>query len=151
MTWKSLSPPRGLQLYPSCQAQCPVKTSNEMDFLPCSICSPTFNDALTSRTFLLLLIVYSIQRKNQQKYTICASSQLEYICRKSIILTFSQNQNSSQSLYVVHGTLYPYNFAIQNLFYFLITQLQHKQFTIVATLLIFKFDSAKILFIFWAN
>ena len=28
-TWKSLSPPRGLQLFPSCQAQCPVKTSTE--------------------------------------------------------------------------------------------------------------------------
>ena len=33
-TWKSLSPPRGLQLYLSCQARCPVKTSNEMGFYP---------------------------------------------------------------------------------------------------------------------
>ena len=33
-TWKSLSPPRGLQLYPSCQARCPVKTSNEMEVYP---------------------------------------------------------------------------------------------------------------------
>ena len=33
-TWKSLSPPRGLQLYPSCQARCPVKTSNEMESYP---------------------------------------------------------------------------------------------------------------------
>ena len=33
-TWKSLSPPRGLQLSPSCQARCPVKTSNEMDNYP---------------------------------------------------------------------------------------------------------------------
>ena len=33
-TWKSLSPPRGLQLYPSCQARCPVKTSNEMENYP---------------------------------------------------------------------------------------------------------------------
>lgn len=33
-TWKSLSPPRGLQLYLSCQARCPVKTSNEMDIYP---------------------------------------------------------------------------------------------------------------------
>ena len=32
MTWKSLSPPRGLQLHPSCQARCPVKPSNEMEF-----------------------------------------------------------------------------------------------------------------------
>ena len=29
LTWKSLSPPRGLQLYPSCKARCPVKTSSE--------------------------------------------------------------------------------------------------------------------------
>ena len=34
MAWKSLSPPRGLQLFPSCQAQCPVKTSNEMENYP---------------------------------------------------------------------------------------------------------------------
>ena len=33
-TWKSLSPPRGLQLYPSCQARCPVKTSYEMENYP---------------------------------------------------------------------------------------------------------------------
>lgn len=33
-TWKSLSPPRGLHLYPSCQARCPVKTSNEMENYP---------------------------------------------------------------------------------------------------------------------
>ena len=33
-TWKSLSPPRGLQLSPSCQARCPVKTANEMDNYP---------------------------------------------------------------------------------------------------------------------
>ena len=33
-TWKSLSPPRGLQLYPSCQARCPVKTSYEMESYP---------------------------------------------------------------------------------------------------------------------
>ena len=33
-TWKSLSPPRGLQLYPSYQARCPVKTSNEMEVYP---------------------------------------------------------------------------------------------------------------------
>ena len=33
-TWKSLSPPRGLQLSPSCQARCPVKTSNEMENYP---------------------------------------------------------------------------------------------------------------------
>ena len=33
-TWKPLSPPRGLQLYPSCQARCPVKTSNEMEVYP---------------------------------------------------------------------------------------------------------------------
>ena len=33
-TWKSLSPPRGLQLYPSCQTRCPVKTSNEMENYP---------------------------------------------------------------------------------------------------------------------
>lgn len=33
-TWKSLSPPRGLQLFPSCQARCPVKTSNEMENYP---------------------------------------------------------------------------------------------------------------------
>ncbi len=69
-TWKSLSPPRGLQLYPSCQARCPVKTSYEMEILTCSICSPTFNDALTSGTSLFLLLLYSIQRKNQQKYAI---------------------------------------------------------------------------------
>ena len=33
-TWKSLSPPRGLQLYPSCQARCHVKTSKEMEIYP---------------------------------------------------------------------------------------------------------------------
>ena len=33
-TWKSLSPPRGLQLFPSCQARCPVKTSNETENYP---------------------------------------------------------------------------------------------------------------------
>ena len=33
-TWKSLSPPRGLQLYPSCLARCPVKTSYEMESYP---------------------------------------------------------------------------------------------------------------------
>ena len=33
-TWKSLSPPRGLQLYPSCQPRYPVKTSNEMENYP---------------------------------------------------------------------------------------------------------------------
>ena len=33
-TWKSLSPPRGLQLYPSCQARCPAKTSNAMEIYP---------------------------------------------------------------------------------------------------------------------
>ena len=33
-TWKSLSPPRGLQLFPSCQARCPVKTSNATDNYP---------------------------------------------------------------------------------------------------------------------
>ena len=68
-TWKSLSPPRGLQLDPSCQARCPVKTSYEMEILTCSICSPTFNDALTSGTSLFLFLLYSIQRKNQHKYT----------------------------------------------------------------------------------
>ena len=31
----------------------------------CSTCSPTFNDALTSRTFLFLLSLYSINQKNQ--------------------------------------------------------------------------------------
>ena len=34
MAWKSLSPPRGLQLFPSCQARCPVKTSNETENYP---------------------------------------------------------------------------------------------------------------------
>ena len=33
-TWKSLSPPRGLQLYPSCQTRCPVKASYEMENYP---------------------------------------------------------------------------------------------------------------------
>ena len=33
-TWKSLSPPRGRQLYPSCLARCPVKTSYEMETYP---------------------------------------------------------------------------------------------------------------------
>lgn len=69
-TWKSLSPPRGLQLYPSCQARCPVKTSYEMETLTCSICSPTFNDALTSGTSLFLLLLYSIHEKKQLKFTI---------------------------------------------------------------------------------
>ena len=65
MTWKSLSPPRGLQPYPSCLAQCPSKTSKEMEIYPAPSCSPTFNDALTSRTLLLLFILYAIGKKNQ--------------------------------------------------------------------------------------
>lgn len=68
-TWKSLIPPCGLQLYPSCQAPCPVETSNELEILTCSICSSTFNDALTSGTSLFLLLLYLIQQKNQQNYT----------------------------------------------------------------------------------
>ena len=45
-------------------------TSYEMEILSCSICSPTFNDALTSRTFLFLILLYSIRQKNQHKYEI---------------------------------------------------------------------------------
>lgn len=33
-TWKSLSPPRGLRLYPSRLARCSLKTSKEMDMYP---------------------------------------------------------------------------------------------------------------------
>ena len=46
-TWEPLSPPRGLQLSPSCQARCPVKTSNE------SISAPTYSKLVDWKKGLL--------------------------------------------------------------------------------------------------
>jgi hypothetical protein len=63
---ESLSPPHGLQLYPSCQARCPVKASDEMGILPCPICSTTFNGALPPGTFLFFSIVYPKNPKMNQ-------------------------------------------------------------------------------------
>lgn len=66
-TWKSLSPPRGLQLFPSCQAQCPVKTSNEMENYPAPSAAQLLTMLLHREHFCSYLILYSVQRKNQPK------------------------------------------------------------------------------------
>ena len=66
-TWKPLSPPRGLQLYPSCQARCPVKTSNEMESYPAPSAAQLLTMLLHREHFCSYLL-YSIQVKNQPGY-----------------------------------------------------------------------------------
>ncbi len=61
-TWKSLSPPRGLQLYLSCQARCPFKTSNETESYPAPSAAQLFT-MLFHRGISVLFILYIITQK----------------------------------------------------------------------------------------
>ena len=71
MTWKSLSPPRGLQLNPSCQARCPVKTSNEMENYPAPSAAQLFTMLLHREHFCSYLYYMQINRKTitQRKHS----------------------------------------------------------------------------------
>lgn len=64
-TWKSLSPPRGLQLSPSCQARCPVKTSNEMENYPAPSAAQLLTMLLHREHFCSYLYYTQFNKKNQ--------------------------------------------------------------------------------------
>ena len=78
-TWKSLSPPRGLQLSPSCQARCPVKTSNEMENYPAPSAAQLLTMLLHREHFCSYLYYTQFNKKIN----------LFLICKISIIFNLS--------------------------------------------------------------
>ena len=95
-TWKSLSPPRGLQLYPSCQARCPVKTSNEMEFYP----APSAAQLLTMLLHREHFCSYFYYTQSIKKI----NTALQILIISNMIKSVSYDSNSIYSYIIVYLT-----------------------------------------------